>query len=441
MQIKRNYQEPFFRPRRKRHFVRNFFVALLLVGAAVAFVLSQPELVVSTAMTILGPETTPTPLPADLATAALDFYRTGQLEEAAALLQQASTQSPDNVDYLYEYGMILIDLDEPEPAEELGRQILSLDPNDPRGYALRARAMVWQGNTNAALPVALAGIDINPGFAPLHAAVSRAFTAEGRLREAQESGLRAIELAPGDVRSYWAYAFALANSGARDEAIVELERAIEAHRTFLPPYFELAILYLAANRDQEAIDTYSAILGMEPRNARALLRQCLAYRKTGQFERALGLCQDAVTSDPELVEAQFWLGALLYNEFDFAGAQRAFEACTDIDPANLECHYRLGLSYYYISRDTYRESCADSREVLSCEAYEECATAWQLLQDSLLMAQGRDNTEEDIDIIREGLAAISSDAACAGVSGLPTPTPAPEATTEPESTADPAAQA
>jgi len=193
MQIKRNYQEPFFRPRRKRHFVRNFFVALLLVGAAVAFVLSQPELVVSTAMTILGPETTPTPLPADLATAALDFYRTGQLEEAAALLQQASTQSPDNVDYLYEYGMILIDLDEPEPAEELGRQILSLDPNDPRGYALRARAMVWQGNTNAALPVALAGIDINPGFAPLHAAVSRAFTAEGRLREAQESGLRAIE--------------------------------------------------------------------------------------------------------------------------------------------------------------------------------------------------------------------------------------------------------
>jgi tetratricopeptide (TPR) repeat protein len=70
----------------------------------------------------------------------------------------------------------------------------------------------------------------------------------------------------------------LANSGARDEAIIEYERTVNVHPSFLPPYFELANQYLASNRDEEAIDTYNRILGVQPSNARALLRQCQAYR-------------------------------------------------------------------------------------------------------------------------------------------------------------------
>lgn len=427
MQIKRDYEKPFFRERRKGHPLRRFALILLIIVGLTALIINRPEPVINAALQLLGPEMTPTPQPFELAQQANDLYWEGDLQGAVDLLERAVNDSPDAIDYRYNYGMLLIDLDDPERAEEIAAEILEINPNDPRGYALRARALVWQDNSSGAIPVATAGLDLAPNFSPLHAALARAYLGEGQLREAQEAGLRAIELDNNDVRAYWAYATALSGSGARDEAIVELERTIDVHPRFTPPYFELAFLYLASNRDQEAIDTYDFILGMQPRNARALLRQCLAYRKVGQLPRAKGLCQDAVDSDPTLPEAQFWLGVLRYRDFEFEAARDAFQQCVELDPANLTCTYQLGLSYYYISRDTYRLMCESNRDALTCESYEQCQMGWDYLQEALFMTQSRTDADDTVAVIREGLNAIAGDAACQGVAGnrptLPTPTP------------------
>lgn len=434
MYIRRNYNQPFFRERpKKRRPLRWLLVGLLLIAGVVVFAAREPDMVIDAAYRLLGPEMTPTPMPGLLATQAQDLFWAGQLDEAAALMAQVVELQPDNISYLYEYGMLLLDLDDGrsgngDAALELAQHIIQVDPNDPRGYALKARGLVWTDISAAAIPVAQAGLAIQPDFGPLHEALSRAYIGEGRLREGQEEGQLAVEYAPGDVRSYWAYASALAFSGARDEAILEYERTTDVHPGFLPPYFELALLYLAANRDQEAIDTYDRILGVQPNNARALLRQCEAYRKVGQFERALGLCQDAVNSDPLYAPAQFRYGLLLYNEFDFENARAAFQTCVELEPGNLECTYRLGLSYYYLSQDEYRLNCEAARlSPFDCGSIATCQSAWGLLQDALVMAQSRDNSEGDIDIIREGLGAISGDPACAGVSGRPFPTRTPSA--------------
>jgi len=437
MRIRRDYNEPFFRRRRKnRHPVRNFLLVLFLLGAMGYFVSRQPDRIVDLALQVLGPEMTPTPLPGALAAQAQDLFWAGELDDALEIMTRVVGMQPDRVDYLYEYGMLLIDLDNGRndlalQALETAGDIIQLDPNDPRGYALRARALVWTGNSAGAIPVARAGLDISPEFAPLHAALSRAYIGQGQLAEGQNQGLLAIEYGPGDVRSYWAYASSLAYSGARDEAILEYERTTDVHPAFLPPYFELALLYLASNRDQEAIDTYDRILGVQPRNPRALLRQCEAYRKVGQFERALGLCQDSVASDPDFVPAQYRYGLLLYNEFDFEGARAAFQACVTLESGNLECTYRLGLTYYYLAQDSYRADCAEQRS-LECPATEICQTGWSLLEDALLMAQARTDTDEDVEIIREGLSAMSGDVACNGITGRPFPTftPPPESTEE-----------
>ncbi|MDQ7025717.1 MAG: tetratricopeptide repeat protein [Anaerolineae bacterium] len=451
MRINRNYQTPIFRKRKeKSHVWRNLFFLLLLMASVGIFILRQrPDMVEDATNRLLGIEITPTPAPSSLAIQAQELFWEGKLDNAAALMAEAVEIDPNNISYLYEYGMLLIDLDDgrngnANQAIDLARQIIQINPNDPRGYALRARGLVWIGNSAGAIPVAQAGLDIAPQFAPLHAAMSRAYIGAGRLREAQEEGIQAIEFAPSDVRSYWAYASSLFFSGARDEAIIEYERTTSVHSGFLPPYFELALLYLASNRDQEAIDTYDRILGVQPSNARALLRQCEAYRKIGQFERALGLCRDSVQTDPEFVPAQYRYGILLYNDFDFNQARDAFQACVELDSGNLECTYRLGLTYYYLAQDDYRINCESQRlSPLDCTSTETCQMGWALLEDSLIMAQTRDNVEADIDIIREGLGAISADPACAGISGRPFPTrtlpPDVTATETPLVTASPTA--
>lgn len=440
MYVRRNYKQPFFRERKpKRRWLRVFFVLLVIItlGSVIGFTLTEPETVREVALEVLfPPDVTPTPLPGALAQQAETFFEAGDLRGAAALYEQALAMQPNEIPYLYEYGMLLLDMDDgttdaPGQALEIAQQIITLDPNDARGYTLRARAFVWDGNSGGAIPVATAGLDIAPQYGPLHAVLSRAYIGEGNLAQGQAEGLLAIEYAPNDVRSYWAYASALASSGARDEAIVEYERMTEIAPNFLPPYFELAFLYLASDRDQEAIDTYNRILGVEPRNARALLRLCEATRKVGQFERALGICQDAVSADRNYVPAQFRLGVLLYNEFDFEGARNAFQTCLDLDPNNLECTYRLGLSYYYLARNEYQANCEANRlSPLECGATELCEVGYGLLQEALRQAQARTEASGDIAIISEGMTAIFNDPACTGVAGVAPPELAPEATAE-----------
>lgn len=447
MHIQRDYRQPFFRERKPKYrWLRVLFVLLLiaLLVGAIGVTLTQPEMVREVALEVLfPPETTPTPLPSSLAQNAEILFLNGDLEGAKELYLQALEMQPNEIPYLYEYGMLLLDTDDgtddaPGQALELAQTIIGIDPNDPRGYTLRARSFVWDDNTAGAIPVATAGLGIAPDYGPLHAVLSRAYIGEGDLAQGQNEGLLAIEYAPDDVRSYWAYASALASSGARDEAILEYERTTEINPNFLPPYFELAFLYLASDRDQEAIDTYNRILGVEPRNARALLRLCEATRKVGQFERALGICQDAVTADPAYVPAQYRLGVLLYNEFDFTGAQNAFQTCLDQQPNNLECTYRLGLTYYYLARNEYQTNCEAARlSPLECGASEICEVGYGLLEESLRLAQARNDASADIEIISEGISAILTDPACQGISGnsavLPEITPEATAEVTPES--------
>jgi len=436
MYVKRDYQNRFFREKRKPSVLRRFLLVLMVLIVAGGIAFWQQEMVLDMAYEVLGPEMTPTPLPGELAQNAQEMFWTGDLGGAAEIWERVITMRPDSVDYLYEYGMLLIDLDDgrndyAERATDFALTILEINPNDPRGYALRARGLVWTGNASLARTVAQAGIDIDNDFAPLYAALSRAYIGEGDLARAQETGILAIEYGVGDVRSYWAYASSLAFSGARDAAIIEYERTINVNPAFLPPYFELANLYLAANRDQEAIDTYNRILGVQPSNARALLRQCQAYRKVGQFNQARGLCEDSVTSDPEYVPALFQLGQIRYSNSEFALADDVFQACVDLDSDNLECTYYLGLTQYYLAQSEYNTVCvAEGITTLDCNSINTCRVGWNLLQEALVMADARNNTDGDREIISTGLTAIQNDPACLGVSGVPAPTPVPEITPE-----------
>jgi tetratricopeptide (TPR) repeat protein len=280
---------------------------------------------------------------------------------------------------------------------------LNIDPNDARGYALKARALVFAGSSTAAIPVALAGLDIGGYSAQLHASLARAYADTGRYEDAVDEGFQAVSDDPADVDARRSYAYALSWVSANDEAIIQLETALTIDSNQIPVYFELAVQYLAQNRDQDAINLYDHVLALQPRNPRAFLRLCETYRKIGQFERAIGFCEDAIAEDSTLVPAFYQLGILKYNLFDFNGALNAFSQCAELDPSSLECTYRLGLSYYYVN---------------------DCDMAWQILQESLLMAQSRIGVEAAIENIREGLIAIGQKCPQYG-SVAPTATPEP----------------
>lgn len=387
MQIKRDYSQPFFGQRRqRRNLARPLFFIGLLAGMMLVYVYVNLDTLQETTLELIGQAPTPTPMPGDLATEAAALVLVGNLDAAADLFERALAQRPDNIDYLYEYGQMLIDKGDAEIAAELGERILTINPGDARGYVLNARALAWGGNSAGAIPIALAGLDLGGGYtSELYSVLARAYANTGRYNDGVNAGLTAVQEDVGNVDARRSYAYALSWVGANDAAIEQLEAAIALDPNRLPAYFELALQYLARDRDQEAIDLYDRILAVQPRNARALLRLCETYRKVGQFERAIGFCEDAVSADPTSSRAQYQLGILYYNRFNFPGALEAFTNCAEIDPSSLECTYRQGLSHYYV---------------------DQCDEAWDVLQRSLVMASERSGVDSVVNNIRLGLIAI-----------------------------------
>ncbi len=415
MYVKRDYSRSFFskaaqKPR--RNYARWLFILGLFVGLVGVFIAANFDNLEAQAMEVMGLAPTPTPLPSDLAVLANQLMIRGNMTDARNLFEEAIAQRPENIAYRYEYGRLMIDMSEPTIAREQGDAIISMNPDDPRGYALKAAAEVWMNNPNSAIPIALAGLDLRAGYeSHLYTALARAYTNSGQYQNGVDAGARAIAADPTDANARRSYAFTL--SWVRDNAAAteQLEAAILLDPTNISAHMELALQYSAQNRDQEAISIYDRVLALQPRNARAMRRLCGTYRKIGQFERALGFCQDSVEADPNDQGAWYELGILQYNSYQMAGARDSFAACVAIDPSNYTCKHRLGLAQYYM---------------------EECTPAWDTLQESLIMvqsAQGRgENVGEVLNNIQAGLRAITT--TCPDYLGLipieETPEPAPE---------------
>lgn len=434
MYVKRDWSESFFTDtRRKRHRYRWAWIVLYLamIGGFLFLVDSNFGRLQFLAMQAVGQAPEPTPFASTYATQGMSRYMAGNLREAEALFRQAITQQPQNVDYLYEYGRVLTELgaDDPEyyiQAVQIGDQAIQANPNDPRGYALKSRALVLSGQPEEGVTVAQVGIGIDRGFAPLYAALSSAYLAIDRYDVAIENAERAIELDPNDPYSRRIYAYSLIWVGSTDEAVDQLEQAVGLNPNLAGPYFELARLYRSQADDSAnptaqtelyalSIATYERILSLQPENARAYLRLCETYFGARDNIRAGDYCEEALQINDEYAQAWASYGQTQYSRRNYEGAIESFEQCiqfwsSQTDP-DIRCYYLRGLAHYYLG---------------------DCAEAWSILSDSVnrITAVSPDPTNPVLQAAQEGLRLVTITSTCTGFQGraLPTaipPTPVP----------------
>jgi tetratricopeptide (TPR) repeat protein len=408
MYIKRDYTQPFFR--RKRGGPWRLLIAYLIGLVAFLFVVdSQFPRLQTLTLAAIGQAPAPTPFASELATQGLAAFARGDLAEAVALLGRAAAQQPNNVDYLYEYGRVLLENNQAEIAVDVGQQAIDANPQDARGYAIRARAMDLIGDSANAIPVAQAGLQINASFAPLHVALSGAYTSISRYQQALDSGARAVELDPSDPTARRAYAFALIWVGRRTEAIDQLEQAISLNPNLVNPYFELAGQYLASDQVAEAVATYELILSMQPDNPRAYLRLCQAFWRARDDAQALGYCDDAISINPNYAEAYAQRGQVRYARRNYEGAIEDFNQCVALGSQQIECWYLRGLSHYYLGG-------------------EDCDDAWNILNESLVRIRAQNIGEPVLDNTLRGLRLVTDNCSAFAGQALPTdipPTPIP----------------
>ena len=399
--IKRDYHKPFFSQKRRGFTGLPFLLLVILtVTSSLALLLLafiNSDRIQYAAEDFLGIASTPTPLASQHAQRGIALYHEGKVREALLAFEEAKKQQPQKVDYLYEYGRILIELDEYDMAVPIGDQAIAANPDDVRGYALKARALMWSDPGNA-IPVAVSGLDKDPEFAPLYAALAVAYNNIQRYDDALQRGSRAIELDPLDSFAYRAYSVPLIFTGRNSQAIEALEQAVSINPNLPGPYFELAAQYRAIDYQEMAVGIYRRVLDFEPDSAKAYLRLCETYAEVGEFQEGSKYCETALEINSSYASAWRMLGQLQYNRRNYEGAIESFDKCLLHGSSEIECYYILGWAHYILGH---------------------CDKAWEVLQDALNYAV----QDQIIDAINLGLSNVRRN--CPGYESVTLPTAIP----------------
>jgi tetratricopeptide (TPR) repeat protein len=415
MYIRRDYSQSFFSDRRRRRgrgywvFVITF---LLMMVGFLYFVDSNFHRLQVMALSAVGQGPEPTPFASTYADQGYAAFLRGDVASAADLFGQAVAQQPTNVDYLYEYGRMLIENARYPEAIAVGDTAIQSSPRDPRGYAIKARALDLNGESEAAIPIGQQGFQLNPNFAPVLAALASAYRNIDRYDVALEYAENAVIADPMDATARRVYALSLIWVGRRDEAIDQLSEAIAINPNLTAPYFELAGQYRGANDFEMVVATYEAVLAINPQDPKGNLRLCQVYIQVGQDNRAQGYCEDALAYDPDYAEAESTLGWVMYRRRNYEGAISMFQECEanmtrtgeTVNEDTIRCYYMRGLAHYYLGQ---------------------CNEAWDLFQRSLpllsfLPQYAADTINGQIEI---GMQGVTNN--CSGYAGRQLPTAIP----------------
>ena len=117
-------------------------------------------------------------------------------------------------------------------------------------------------------------------------------------------------------------------------------------------YFQLGVSYLELGQFDKAEETLKRALRLKPQHVAALLQLARLYEATQRLQEALDVYAKVIQVDPLGEAVQFSLlkknlieGILLARSGDFDSALRLFQAASEIDPNNPDAHYNMGLIY------------------------------------------------------------------------------------------------
>ncbi len=309
-----------FGKRKRRYPVILIILYVLVLGAAV-FVFFRLDTIQPAVLARIGPEPTPTPSIDYYVTQAEAAYYDGELEQAVDFYRQALDMAPGDLQILFELARLLTlteDVDNLEEALVIEDQMILLAPEDPRGYAVKARTLDWMGDYDQAAVEALHALELDSSYAYAHAYLAEAYTDLGQLRQAREEAELSIELDPFNVDARRNYAYVLESYGDYGGAIQQYEQALRLQPNLLDLWYGLARNYRGASAAsgsmemfEKSVETYQQIIMRIPEDPRAYVELGRTYFEVREddaaqinLERAVSLvCEDCPLHTFEEIEA------------------------------------------------------------------------------------------------------------------------------------------
>ena len=135
----------------------------------------------------------------------------------------------------------------------------------------------------------------------------------------------------------------------------EYIESMEYTADFAASRHNLANLYTALNRPEDALEQYEHAIRIDDQFYPAKVNLAVLYSQRGQNEQAERLLREVTSDQPELYEAAYSLGLLLVELQKYREAAGYLERAVTGLPGRARIHYNLGLLYAFLQDATGAE--------------------------------------------------------------------------------------
>lgn len=145
--------------------------------------------------------------------------------------------------------------------------------------------------------------------------------------------------------SHYELGLELARQGRHDEAVSELQRALQTGENLGETYLALGRSHEVLGRTEKAIKAYSQAIRIKADLTEGYRNLGLAYDRSGQFLNAIRMHMKAIRLSPDDVELRKNLGFAYFNVGSYSEAIKAYKQALELDSQDAVIHYNLGLVY------------------------------------------------------------------------------------------------
>ena len=139
-------------------------------------------------------------------------------------------------------------------------------------------------------------------------------------------------------------------------ALKEFEASMGYSADFASGRYNLANLYTALNRPEEAIQNYQAAIKIDGLFYPAKVNLAMLYNQRGENDKAEVLLREVTAAHPQMHEIAYSLGLLLSEMKKYDQAAVYMEKASKGMPGRDRVHYNLGLLLQYLQRDAEAEA-------------------------------------------------------------------------------------
>ncbi|MEL6899772.1 MAG: tetratricopeptide repeat protein [Cyanobacteria bacterium J06606_4] len=270
---------------------------------------------------------------------AVALREAGDYDQAIAQLDPVIAQSPDNVPALVAKGVSKMAVGRYTEAIDTFSQAIEQDANSVMAWIERGNAHYETGDYDSAIDDYRSALRIDPGNAQAYREWAAVNVVRGNRQEALQNLNLAIENLATDqdstaISAYVNRGSRQAELGDRTKAVADWSKAASLPADSADEFASRGYAKSRLGNKSGAVDDYNQALIVNPQHVRSLVNRAYDFYEAGEQQQALNTLERALAVNPNAVTALILKGEIqaFGNPADWEGAIAAYSQALDVNP-------------------------------------------------------------------------------------------------------------